>query len=173
MSGLSGLSATPPTSDLLSKSELPPTTMPKENPDYPERMGQPWTEDEIAKLHSEIAAKISFEEIAKEHKRTVNAVVAYLKNMAYHTHKEGKTVEEIASLTGLTDSQIKNAIEKRKSLRSTVDTPTRSPAASPRTFATVAKAAPTSEIADLKAQVAELRRDLEELKRAFKNTKSE
>jgi translation initiation factor 2 beta subunit (eIF-2beta)/eIF-5 len=82
---------------------------------HPARMGQPWDDAEVAKLHNEIQANLSFEEIAKLHERTVGGVVAYLKNMAYHSHKtENKTLEEIILMTGLTDKQIRKAIEKRE-----------------------------------------------------------
>jgi phosphoribosylformylglycinamidine (FGAM) synthase-like enzyme len=82
---------------------------------YPARMGQPWDDTEVAKLHNEIQANLSFEEIAKLHQRTVGGVVAYLKNMAYHSHKtDNKTLEEIILMTGLTDKQIRKAIEKRE-----------------------------------------------------------
>jgi len=174
MSDTFSLSATPPTTSGLS---VPPNKVPEENPDkHPARMGQPWNADEVTKLHAEIAAKKSFEEIAVAHSRTVGGVVSYLKNMAYHTHKTGKTVEEIVTLTGLTDSQIAKAIEKRETPRAEKKTPTPTPKAatatatpSPRTFASVAGTTvaptPNREIAVLRAEVASLRRDVNEVLR--------
>ena len=82
---------------------------------YPARMGQPWDDDEVAKLHNEIQLNVSYEDIAKMHERTVGGVVAYLKNMAYHSYKtDNKTLDEIILMTGLTDKQIRKVIEKRE-----------------------------------------------------------
>ena len=135
----------------------------QENPEkYPARMGQPWTEDEIAKLANEVAEKKTFEEIAKEHQRTVGGVVAYLKNMAYHNHKAGKTVEEIVEMTGLNDKQIAKAIEKRETPLSEKKVRKAEKAAAVAAVTPVGSSN-SAELATLKSDVNELKQNMKDI----------
>ena len=136
----------------------------QENPEkYPARMGQPWTEDEIAKLHAEVSEKKTFEEIAKEHQRTVGGIVAYLKNAAYHSHKAGKTVEESVEMTGLNDKQIAKAIEKRETPLSEKKVRKVEKAAAVAASAAPASSTSSAELATLKTDVNELKENMKQI----------
>jgi len=93
--------------------------MARENPDkYPARMGQPWTSDEVSKLLAFIVNNKSVEDIAKEHQRTEGGITAQIRKMAYDYYKnDKKSIEEIRTLTGLSDSQIIDIIAKRDGIK--------------------------------------------------------
>jgi len=95
------------------------TKMARENPDkYPARMGQPWTSDEVSKLLAFIVNNKSVEDIAKEHQRTEGGITAQIRKMAYDYYKnDKKSIEEIRTLTGLSDSQIIDIIAKRDGIK--------------------------------------------------------
>jgi hypothetical protein len=95
------------------------TKMARENPDkYPARMGQPWTSDEVSKLLAFIVNNKSVEDIAKEHQRTEGGITAQIRKMAYDYYKnDKKSIEEIRTLTGLSDSQIIDIIAKRDGIQ--------------------------------------------------------
>jgi hypothetical protein len=134
----------------------------QENPEkYPARMGQPWTEEEIAKLAAEVAEKKTFETIANEHQRTVGGVVAYLKNMAYHNHKAGKTVEEIVEMTGLNEKQIFKAIEKRETPLS--EKKVRKAEKAAAVAAAVTSSSNSAELEALKSDVSELKQNMKDI----------
>jgi hypothetical protein len=82
---------------------------------YPARMGQKWDEDEELKLLTLIQQKKSVDDIAKEHQRTTGAITSHLGVLAAEYWFGDKLpIEEIARITGLTHSQIEDAIKKRK-----------------------------------------------------------
>lgn len=95
------------------------TKMARENPDkYPSRMGQPWTSDEVSKLLAFIANNKQIGDIAKEHQRTEGGITAQIRKMAYDYYKnDKKSIEEIRTLTGLSDSQIIDIIAKRDGIQ--------------------------------------------------------
>ena len=88
-----------------------------ENPSYPIRMGQGWTDAEDKKLLSSIHNKKAIQLIADEHQRTVGGIQARQKNLAtqYWFNNE-LPIEEIIKHTGLTKHQIENAIQKQEAM---------------------------------------------------------
>lgn len=86
----------------------------KEPSKYPARMGQKWDEDEELKLLTLVQQKKSVDDIAKEHERTPGAIYKHLRVLAAEYWFGDKlSIEEIARITGLTHSQIEDAIKKR------------------------------------------------------------
>lgn len=82
---------------------------------YPSRMGQPWKDDEVAKLLASIQCKKSSEEIAKEHERTVGGIIAQIKKLAVDYYVNDKrSLEDIQNITGLTIEQIKLDVQKHE-----------------------------------------------------------
>jgi hypothetical protein len=81
---------------------------------YPERMGQAWLHDEEHKLLTSIREKKSIEEIAQEHKRTYSAIKCKLRSFAFDYYCDNKSIEQIQKYTGLSEQEIKDAIERRQ-----------------------------------------------------------
>lgn len=88
---------------------------------HPARMGQPWKDEEVLKLLTSIQKNKSFEEIAREHERTVGSIHSYRKKLAVEYHiNENRPIAQIEKITGLTKEQIDDAIKKyemRESLK--------------------------------------------------------
>jgi len=86
----------------------------KEPSKYPARMGKKWDEDEELRLLTLIQQKKSVDDIAKEHERTPGGITSHLRLLAAEYWFGDKLpIEEIARITGLTHSQIEDAIKKR------------------------------------------------------------
>jgi len=133
------------------------TKMVKENPDkYPTRMGQPWTSDEVSKLLVFIANNKQVGDIAKEHQRSEGGITAQIRKMAYEYYKnDKKSIEEIKTLTGLSDSQIIDTIAKRDGIK---DKKTENKyVTSPPVFNAEA------EIKAIKADMAVMKKDIKEI----------
>jgi len=82
---------------------------------HPSRLGQPWKAGEIEKLLASIQQKKSIVDIASEHQRTVGGINSRRRELAANYHfKEKRSIEEIQTLTGLTENEVKDAISKRK-----------------------------------------------------------
>ena len=88
-----------------------------ENPAYPIRMGQSWTDEEDKQLLSSIHNKKTIKIIANEHQRTVGGIQGRQQFLAtqYWFNNE-LPIEEIVKYTGLTKLQVENAIEKKEQL---------------------------------------------------------
>lgn len=81
---------------------------------YPSRIGQPWEDDEIVKLLTSVQKKKPIEQIAAEHKRTVNGINIRLRELAADYHfNDNRPIEEIQKFTGFTKEQVEEAILKR------------------------------------------------------------
>ena len=81
---------------------------------YPARMGQKWEEDEELKLLTLVRQKKTVDDIAKEHERTPGAIYKHLRLLAAeYWYGDKLPIKEIARITGLTHSQIEDAIKKR------------------------------------------------------------
>ena len=136
--------------------------MARENPDkYPARMGQPWTSDEVSKLLTFIANNKLIEDIAKEHQRTEGGITAQLRKMAYDYYKnDKKPIEEIVTLTGLSQKQINDTIAKRDGIQ---DKKTeKAYVTSPPVFNAEA------EIKAIKADIAVMKKDIKEILECMK-----
>lgn len=79
----------------------------------PERHGKRWEEDEVKYILGRIAQGKWPTQIATEVKRTAGGVVSRLRDVAYDSVKQGKTLEEASQLTSLTPEQIDEHIRKR------------------------------------------------------------
>jgi hypothetical protein len=81
----------------------------------PSRIGQPWKDDEVLKILISIQKKKTDKEIALEHGRTIGGIRSYKRKLAadYWFHGK-KTMEEIQKFTGLSQSEIQDAITRRK-----------------------------------------------------------
>lgn len=85
---------------------------------YPARMGQKWEEDEELKLLTLVRQKKTVDDIAKEHERTPGGIYSHLRVLAAeYWYGDKLPIEEIARITGLTHSQIEDAIKKRTPLK--------------------------------------------------------
>jgi hypothetical protein len=87
-----------------------------ENPGkYPARLGEPWTEEDIKQLLDDVKNKLSHEEIATKHERSVGGIRARLKELAadYYFNNE-LPVDKIQKYTGLTVEEISDCISKRQ-----------------------------------------------------------
>lgn len=83
------------------------------NPEkYPNRHGMPWDEEEIQQLLIEIVRKMSFEEIAEKHERTLGGIRARLMVIVRNYYDEGKSIEKIIKYTGLDEKTIEDTIAK-------------------------------------------------------------
>jgi hypothetical protein len=80
---------------------------------YPARLGQPWDDEENAKLLKSIQKNKSIEEIAKEHERTPGGINSQLRVIAadYH-YNNNLPLAEIQKFTRLTQKVIEHAINK-------------------------------------------------------------
>lgn len=135
--------------------------MAKENPDkFPSRMGQPWSTNEVNQLLASIRDKKSFEDIVKEHQRTDGGIHKQLRRMAHDYYNNGKTIEEIQTITGLSAVVIAKTIEKLNGTK--IDKPEKKenvliPEVSlPRYDIEI-------EMATMKAEMAEMKQDIKEI----------
>ena len=81
---------------------------------YPNRIGQPWEDDEIVKLLTSVQKKKSIEQIAAEHERTIGGILSRLQGLAADYHfNDNRPTEEIQKFTGFTKEQVEEAILKR------------------------------------------------------------
>ena len=139
----------------------------EQNPDkYPSRMGQPWKSEEVDKLLTSIREKKTFEDIAKDHQRSEGGITAQLKKMAFdYSTKHKKTIEEIAVLTGLSEKDIRDTInkyEKKQSLKSEYDTNKLIPEKTQKKTEPVPIDL-TKQIVHLTSEMAEMKKDIKEL----------
>ena len=74
--------------------------------------GKGWTEDEITNLLSEVSESKTRDEIAALHSRSVNSVTFKLKMLSRKLVAEGKTVEEVQVLTGLSENEVNEPLVK-------------------------------------------------------------
>ena len=80
---------------------------------YAGRMGQPWKEDEVKQLLQSIKQKKSIEDIAGEHQRTVGAITAQQRKLAYDYYSnDNMPIDMIISFTGLTEDEIQQTITR-------------------------------------------------------------
>ena len=84
----------------------------EQNPNLPERMGDPWSDEEDGKVLQMIQEEYSVQEIADELKRTNGSIVARLNRMSVDMHKKGIANDSIRLLTGLDDDAIRKNIQK-------------------------------------------------------------
>lgn len=82
---------------------------------YPARMGKAWRDDEVMKMLVAVKKGKPVAEIATAHERTEGGIVSKLRALAadYH-YNDGKSIEEIVKITGLSSDSIEDAIQRRK-----------------------------------------------------------
>ena len=85
----------------------------KEKPEGLENMGRPWNTFEEKQLLKEIKDGTDIDTIAKAHKRTRGGVTSHIYVIAYEYHKNGTSINEIMTLTGLSKDDIVDAISRR------------------------------------------------------------
>ena len=87
----------------------------EENPTRFTNLGKSWKDDEIAQLLSEVQKKMSHDDIAEAHGRTVGSISSRLKTIAadYHFNDE-MPIDKIIRYTRLTPSEVADAISKRQ-----------------------------------------------------------
>jgi transposase len=79
------------------------------------RRGHRWTDDEVIQLLIAVRKKQTVKEIAITHQRTVTAINLKLRSLAAeYYYYEHRSIQEIQKITGLTQSDVKNAIELHK-----------------------------------------------------------
>ena len=81
----------------------------------PLNKGKPWGNDEVVQLLKEVQKKVSIDDIALRHKRTVGGIHSRLREIAadYYFNDE-RPMEQIIKYTGLSEEEILDAIERRK-----------------------------------------------------------
>jgi hypothetical protein len=85
----------------------------EENPEkYPERMGEPWTNEEDTLLLKRISKGYTYSIIAEKHYRTPGSISARLRHIARVQHQSGKSVDEIHTLTQLSKDEIELTIKR-------------------------------------------------------------
>jgi hypothetical protein len=87
----------------------------EENPTRFTNLGKSWKDDEIAQLLSEVQKKMSHDDIAEAHGRTVGSIISRLKTIAadYHFNDE-MPIDKIIRYTLLKPSDVVDAISKRQ-----------------------------------------------------------
>ena len=87
----------------------------EENPTRFTNLGKSWKDDEIAQLLSEVQKKMSHDDIAEAHGRTVGSISSRLKTIAadYYFNDE-MPIDKIIRYTRLTPSEVADAISKRQ-----------------------------------------------------------
>lgn len=89
-----------------------------ENPSYPIRMGQGWSEDEDRRLLKSINQQKSINIIADEHQRTVGGIKARQRSIAADYYFNDKVpIDTIMKYTGLNRTQVEDTIQKREALQ--------------------------------------------------------
>jgi hypothetical protein len=82
--------------------------------EQPERHGKRWEEDEIQYILGRVKQGAWPIQIASEVKRTTGGIVSRLKCIAHDKIKEGMSMEDAATLTGLSINEIDEFIKKRE-----------------------------------------------------------
>lgn len=82
---------------------------------HPAKLGAPWKEEDIQQLLADVKNKLTHEEIANKHERTVGGISSRLRELAadYYFNNE-LPIEKIQKYTGLSTEQIADAISKRQ-----------------------------------------------------------
>jgi len=81
---------------------------------YPARMGKAWRDDEVLKMLVAVKKGKSVAEMATTHERTEGGIVSKLRALATDYHfNDGKSIEEIVAITGLSPDSIEDAIQRR------------------------------------------------------------
>jgi hypothetical protein len=81
-----------------------------------ENMGCPWKDEELLQLLKEVKDRVSYEDMAKAHKRTVGGITSRLRQLAYDYYTEEKSIDEIMAITGLSKEDVLDAIIKRENV---------------------------------------------------------
>ena len=77
-------------------------------------MGCPWETAELLQLLKEVKDKISYEDMAKAHKRTVGGITSRLRQLAYDYYTEEKSIDEIMVITGLSKDDVVDTVTRRE-----------------------------------------------------------
>ena len=86
----------------------------KTKPEGFENMGCPWETAELLQLLKEVKDKISYEDMAKAHKRTVGGITSRLRQLAYDYYTEEKSIDEIMVITGLSKDDVVDTVTRRE-----------------------------------------------------------
>ena len=78
------------------------------------RRGQAWTENEMSTVLQMVSDKKTVDEIAVAQERTANSIRFKLLTLACNEHlKNGKSLEDVQLLTGLSADEISKAVTQR------------------------------------------------------------
>jgi predicted transcriptional regulator len=86
--------------------------MKENNPALPERLGEPWSDEEDGKVLELIQEEYTSEQIAHELKRTNGSIKARLRHLAVEMSKKNISVENIGKLTTLSHDDISKCVQK-------------------------------------------------------------
>ena len=82
------------------------------------RRGQAWTENEMSTVLQMVTDKKTVDEIAVAQERTANSIRFKLLTLACNEHlKNGKSLEDVQLLTGLSADEISKAVTQRTTPR--------------------------------------------------------
>ena len=87
-----------------------------DNPEkYPAKLGAAWKEEDIKQLLEDIKNKLSHEEIANKHERTIGGIRSRIRELAadYYFNNE-LSVDKIQKYTGISLEEIADSISKRQ-----------------------------------------------------------
>ena len=90
-----------------------------DNIEKPANCGKRWSSEELSILLSELKKKKDITQIAIDHKRTENAIIARCGEIAYKMYLEEKPMKKIIKKTRLTKEEIKEILEKKSTKKNT------------------------------------------------------
>jgi hypothetical protein len=135
----------------------------------PTKMGQRWTDAEEEDLLGEIKGGMCMNEIALQHQRSTGGIMSRLREIAFRFHTSGMDMISIIRITGLTELQITDTIERREASQKKGQVPmkpiTEFFAPAPVSIATTSKdiVAMMKELTSLKEDVKEMLRLIHQL----------
>lgn len=120
--------------------------------DYPENLGQKWTDEEENTLLQELDKNIDIEIIAQTHKRTIGGIRGRQRNIAYKMYVKKASIEEIIIKTKLDKEEIMGTIRRRENPQKKVTT-----------IQEPNKVSLESEIIEMRCEIKELKNTIKEL----------
>ncbi len=129
----------------------------------PTNCGKRWTDSENEQLLKCIQDKINIHEIAGRHERTVGGIRSQIRKLAADFwYVQKKSMEEITCLTGLTETEIKDTIERRKSSYSNKEIKQSKSVIRKQKYLSE-----TNEIQALKEKIEVMNNEMQEMKKMF------
>ena len=130
--------------------------------DYPNNMGQKWTNEEEKTLLQELDKNINIETIAQTHNRTIGGIIGRQRTIAYKMYVNKVSIEEIITKTKLDKEQLLEAITKKEKSRKKVKI-TQEPKMTQEIKIEPKKVSLENEIIEMRSEIKELKNTIEEL----------